>query len=314
MPRRRGARRPARRNSARSSIDLIDARGAYFEQVLKFLIMGNVRRGSCIRCASAPSACCRRRRSRRWRCRSAPRWWRTAARPPATTRCASKWRCARWRRISRSSRRCATAPSSAPEQLKYLEDRGLPIPPFGAAYSVNRGLWGVTIGGKETLTSAGSIPESAWVLSKDAFTQPRAPERHVIGFERGRPVEPRRRGAVARSRSSSGSRRWPARSASAAASIWATRSSAPRDASRSRRPRPRCCSTAHRELEKLVLTGKQARIKESRRAALRRPGARGTAPRSGVPRHRGAARRPRKRASAARSRCCSGPGRCSSRA
>ena len=46
-----------------------------------------------------------------------------------------------------------------PEQLKYLEEHRLPIPAFGAAYSVNRGLWGVTIGGKETLTSAGSIPE-----------------------------------------------------------------------------------------------------------------------------------------------------------
>ena len=74
-----------------------------------------------------------------------------------------------------------------PEQLKYLEERKLPIPPYGAAYSVNRGLWGVTIGGKETLTSSGSIPESAWVLSKDAFSNPRAPERHTIGFERGVP-------------------------------------------------------------------------------------------------------------------------------
>ena len=40
-----------------------------------------------------------------------------------------------------------------PEQLEYLKARGLPVPPFGAAYSVNRGLWGVTIGGKETLVS-----------------------------------------------------------------------------------------------------------------------------------------------------------------
>ena len=44
----------------------------------------------------------------------------------------------------------------------------------GATYSTNRGLWGVTIGGRETLTSAGSIPESAWVLSPDAFAKPRA--------------------------------------------------------------------------------------------------------------------------------------------
>ncbi|HUI62277.1 MAG TPA: argininosuccinate synthase domain-containing protein, partial [Steroidobacteraceae bacterium] len=49
------------------------------------------------------------------------------------------------------------------DELRYLQDRKLPIPPTGAAYSINRGLWGVTIGGTETLTSKGSIPESAWV-------------------------------------------------------------------------------------------------------------------------------------------------------
>ncbi|MBX3703500.1 MAG: argininosuccinate synthase [Steroidobacteraceae bacterium] len=74
-----------------------------------------------------------------------------------------------------------------PEQLAYLEQRGLPVPPHGAAYSTNRGLWGVTIGGRETLTSSGSIPESAWVLSKDAFAHPREPRRVAIGFERGVP-------------------------------------------------------------------------------------------------------------------------------
>src|SRR5258708_28665341 len=74
-----------------------------------------------------------------------------------------------------------------PEQLEYLEEHGLPVPPFGAAYSVNRGLWGVTIGGKETLTSQGSIPDEAWVLSADAFSRPRAAERHRIGFTQGIP-------------------------------------------------------------------------------------------------------------------------------
>jgi argininosuccinate synthase len=61
------------------------------------------------------------------------------------------------------------------------------VPPFGAAYSVNRGLWGVTIGGKETLTSDTCIPDGAWVLTKDAFANPRAAERHTIGFEAGVP-------------------------------------------------------------------------------------------------------------------------------
>jgi argininosuccinate synthase len=31
-----------------------------------------------------------------------------------------------------------------------------------AAYSVNKGIWGTSVGGKETLTSADYLPESAW--------------------------------------------------------------------------------------------------------------------------------------------------------
>ena len=48
------------------------------------------------------------------------------------------------------------------EQLDYLKQHDMPLPPQGSAYSINRGLWGITIGGKETLTSENSIPESAW--------------------------------------------------------------------------------------------------------------------------------------------------------
>lgn len=73
-------------------------------------------------------------------------------------------------------------------QQKYLEEHGFPVPVRGSAYSINRGLWGVTIGGKETLDSKESIPESAWVLSADAFANPRAPARHMIGFSAGVPV------------------------------------------------------------------------------------------------------------------------------
>ena len=73
-------------------------------------------------------------------------------------------------------------------QVAWLEQRGLPVPAGGGAYSINRGLWGTTIGGKETLDSKEPIPESAWVVTAGAFDAPRAPERHRIGFERGVPV------------------------------------------------------------------------------------------------------------------------------
>ena len=34
----------------------------------------------------------------------------------------------------------------------------------------------------------GTLPEEAWVLSKEAFTHPRPAERHTIGFEQGVPA------------------------------------------------------------------------------------------------------------------------------
>ena len=53
----------------------------------------------------------------------------------------------------------------------------MPVPTRGSAYSTNRGLWGVTIGGTETLDSKGSIPESAWVLSAGALDEAAAVQR-----------------------------------------------------------------------------------------------------------------------------------------
>ena len=74
------------------------------------------------------------------------------------------------------------------EQLAYLEKRSLPLPAQGSAYSINRGLWGITIGGKETLTSQYSIPEDAWVVSTDAFSNPLEATQHTLDFESGIPV------------------------------------------------------------------------------------------------------------------------------
>lgn len=73
-------------------------------------------------------------------------------------------------------------------QVEYLEKHGLPVPSRGSAYSINRGLWGITIGGRETLDSKESIPESAWVVSAGALDNPRPAERHTVGFREGVPV------------------------------------------------------------------------------------------------------------------------------
>jgi len=74
------------------------------------------------------------------------------------------------------------------EQVAYLEDKGFPVAGKSSDYSINRGLWGVSIGGKETLDSFGSLPEDAWVLSPGALDDPRAPATHTIGFHQGIPI------------------------------------------------------------------------------------------------------------------------------
>lgn len=75
-----------------------------------------------------------------------------------------------------------------PDQVADLEAKGLPIPGFGAAYSVNAGLWGVTIGGTETKTSGGMIPEAAWVRTAGAFDFPKPARALQISFEQGIPT------------------------------------------------------------------------------------------------------------------------------
>ena len=148
-----------------------------------------------------------------------------------------------------------------PEQLAFLEQRGLPVPPYGAAYSVNRGLWGVTIGGKETLTSAGSIPEEAWVLTRDAFTQPKAAERHTIGFNEGVPcsldgvsMDPV---ALIEALEALAAPFGIGRGIHLGDTVIGTKGRVAFEA-----PAAEVLIGAHRELEKLVLTGRQVRIKE----------------------------------------------------
>jgi argininosuccinate synthase len=166
----------------------IDARGNYFEQVLRFLVMGNVRRGQlyplCVGAERVMQAQTIALMARRLGSNAIAHGCTAAGNDQVRFEVALRTLAPELEIIApvrdRAFRR--------QEELEYLQSRRLPVPPYGAAYSTNRGLWGVTIGGTETLTSRGSIPESAWVLSKDAFAQPVLPQHHSLGFEQGRPV------------------------------------------------------------------------------------------------------------------------------
>ena len=47
-------------------------------------------------------------------------------------------------------------------EIAYLKERGVEMNFEKAAYSINKGLWGTSVGGKETLSSKGMLPEEAW--------------------------------------------------------------------------------------------------------------------------------------------------------
>jgi argininosuccinate synthase len=47
-------------------------------------------------------------------------------------------------------------------EIEYLTEKGVQRDWTKSAYSINKGLWGTSVGGKETLTSDGYLPEEAW--------------------------------------------------------------------------------------------------------------------------------------------------------
>lgn len=75
----------------------------------------------------------------------------------------------------------------APSREQQMNDLGLPLTEKGK-YSVNTGLWGVTIGGAETTGTAESIPEEQWIRTKGAFEKNLPPRTLTIGFLQGQPV------------------------------------------------------------------------------------------------------------------------------
>src|ERR1700687_890098 len=258
------ARSLAERSQQLGAIEhhLIEARTAYFEQVLKYLLMGNVRRGGVYPLCVGAERVLQAQKIAQMALSLKTTMVAHACTPAGNDQVRFE---VALRTLAPELEIIAPVRDRAfqrPEQLKYLEEHRLPIPPFGAAYSVNRGLWGVTIGGKETLTSEGSIPEAAWVLSKDAFAAPRTAERHSIGFDQGVPVslDGVASSAVALIEKLEALARASVivRGLHLGDTVIGTKGRVAFEA-----PAADVLLTAHRELEKLVLTGKQARIKDS---------------------------------------------------
>jgi argininosuccinate synthase len=239
----------------------IDARTDYFEQVLRFLIMGNMKRGQlyplCVGAERVMQAQTLARLARKLGTSTVAHGCTAAGNDQVRFEVALRTLAPELQVLAPVRDRAF----KRQEELEYLQQRGLPVPPFGAAYSINRGLWGVTIGGKETLTSAGSIPEEAWVLTRDAFTQPRAPERHVVSVEKGRPAgldgQKLTPVALIEALERLAAPFGIGRGIHLGDTIIGTKGRVAFEA-----PAAEVLLTAHRELEKLVLTGRQQRVKE----------------------------------------------------
>ena len=253
----------AERSRTLGAVDhvLVDGREAFFDQVIRFLIMGNVRRGQtyplCVGAERVIQAAEVARAAARLGTRTVAHGSTGAGNDQVRFDVAL-------RTLSPGLEILAPVrdqPRPRTEQVAFLEKRGLPIPPFGAAYSINRGMWGVTIGGRETLDTVEPLPEPAWVLTRGAFEPPLPPRRALVGFTRGVPT------------SFDGQELPPvellARVESAAApygigrgihlgeTILGIKGRVAFEA-----PAAEVLLTAHRELEKLTLTGRQLRVKE----------------------------------------------------
>ncbi|MBN2636209.1 MAG: argininosuccinate synthase [Prolixibacteraceae bacterium] len=70
---------------------------------------------------------------------------------------------------------------SRQQEIDYLKKHGIEEDFVKMQYSINQGLWGTSVGGKETLTSSKGLPESAYPSQLEA-TEERTIE---LGFEKG---------------------------------------------------------------------------------------------------------------------------------
>ncbi len=66
-------------------------------------------------------------------------------------------------------------------EIKYLKEHGVEMNFEKAKYSINKGIWGTSVGGKETLTSHEGLPDDAWPtqLSKEGS------EKVTLEFKQG---------------------------------------------------------------------------------------------------------------------------------
>ncbi len=70
---------------------------------------------------------------------------------------------------------------SREEEISFLKAKGVQMNFDKAMYSINKGIWGTSVGGKETLNSLGMLPETAYPTQLEK----KESEKVVLNFEKG---------------------------------------------------------------------------------------------------------------------------------
>ncbi|HCL84787.1 MAG TPA: argininosuccinate synthase [Chitinophagaceae bacterium] len=70
---------------------------------------------------------------------------------------------------------------SREQEIQFLKEHGVEMNFEKARYSINKGLWGTSVGGRETLNSKDYLPEDAWPTP---LTEHKA-KKISLGFEKG---------------------------------------------------------------------------------------------------------------------------------
>lgn len=74
---------------------------------------------------------------------------------------------------------------SREDEIDYLKSQGIVMNWNKVKYSINQGIWGTSVGGKETLTSHDELPETAFPTK----VSKKGSEVITLGFEEGEPVD-----------------------------------------------------------------------------------------------------------------------------
>lgn len=148
------------------------------------------------------------------------------------------------------------------QEIEWLAAQGLPTDFLSGKYSINQGLWGVTIGGGETKGSMGLPPDSAYLWTVPVEKAPDAAQEIAITFEKGIPVSLNGKKmnpvALIEALNVLGGAHGFGRGVHVGDTILGIKGRVAFEA-----PAALALISMHRELEKLVLTKWQAQLKES---------------------------------------------------